>query len=198
MNGAVTFKTGMLRGLSPPGPDKPLTGADFSGRDGAPFALYNQSMKIPIPIAELKSRLEERLKPVRERFAPYKKVFAVVLAFPMALPAAIITALQHPAAPARATVAAVEPRLTLKPAEERVLVLHEYAASATEVLTPLRPRLDVQAAVYKCSTEIGVLCNKVKDRPWASVKCLREHEDSLRPACRKALRPPTDDDYYEN
>jgi hypothetical protein len=55
------------------------------------------------------------------------------------------------------------------------------------------PHVDIHRAMYNCTTEIGMLCNDFKDKPWSAVKCLKAHEDSVMPACAKSLVPVDDD-----
>lgn len=46
------------------------------------------------------------------------------------------------------------------------------------------------AVMEACVSEIGILCNSLRDNFKAVKKCLKEDEGPLRPACRNALSPP--------
>ncbi len=165
-------------------------------------------MNIPIRVAQIiwkiqqrLAPLKERLSPLRERFAPQLKTFAIIgAAMPVAPLFALLAMTKHNAPhavsmPASATLHAAAPTkpatvLVMASAEDRVLVLHDYAAPADPIIV-LRPRphLNVDGVVSACGGEIGLLCNGLKDDPWGSVRCLRRNADNLRPMCLKSLRP---------
>ncbi len=109
-----------------------------------------------------------------------------------------------PVKPAPVPVAAKPALVTPKPAAAvpKVPTITPKAEPSAEAAAPQppaeppppkrKPHVDTKAVMFNCSTEIGMLCNEFQEKPWSAVRCLRAHDDVLKPSCAQSLEPVDD------